>query len=41
MENKKAKAKKYHQTNKEKLQERSWEYYRNLPEDEKIRKKLC
>ena len=34
----KNKAKKYYQTNKEKLQERSWTYHRNLSEDEKITK---
>ena len=38
MENKKAKAKSYYQANKEKLQERSQEYCRNLSEDMKIKK---
>ena len=33
MEGKKTKAKEYYQTNNEKLQERSQEYYRNLTED--------
>ena len=32
-------SKKYYQTNKEKLQEGSQVYYRNLPEDEKIKKR--
>lgn len=42
MQNKKTKAKKYYQANKEKPQERSREYYRYLSEDEKIKKKkLC
>ena len=38
MKNKKAKTKNYFSTNNEKIQERSREYYRNLPEDEKIKK---
>ena len=39
MENQKTKAKNYYQGKKEKLQERSREYYRYLPEDEKIKKR--
>ena len=34
----KKKSKNYYQSNKEKLQERSREYYRNLSEDERIKK---
>ena len=33
------KAKKYYQTNKEKLQEKSREYYKNLTKDEKAKKR--
>ena len=40
MLNKKTKAKKYYQTNKEKLQERLQEYYRNLSKDGKIKEKI-
>ena len=39
MENQKTKAKNYYQCKKEKLKERSQEYYRNLPEDGKIKKR--
>ena len=38
MKNKKTKTKNYYSTNNEKMQERSREYYTNLPEDEKIKK---
>ena len=38
MKNKKTKTKNYFSTNNEKIQERSRKYYRNLPEDEKIKK---
>ena len=38
MKNKKTKTKNCYPTNNEKLQERSWEYYKNLSEDEKIKK---
>ena len=38
MKNKKTKTKNYYSTNNEKMQERSPEYYTNLPEDEKIKK---
>ena len=37
-ENKKTKTKNYYSTNNEKLQERLWEYHRNLSEDEEIKK---
>ena len=40
MRSKKTKAKKCCQTNKEKLQERLQEYYRNLSKDGKIKKKI-
>ena len=39
MENKKTSAKTYYQINKEKLQKRSREYYRNLFEDEDFKKR--
>ena len=39
VENKKKKAKTYYQSNKEKLPIRLQEYYRNLCEDEKIKKR--
>ena len=39
MKNKKTKTKNYYSTNHEKLQERLREYYRNLSEDEEIKKK--
>ena len=39
MKNLKTKAKHYCQSKKEKLQERLREYYRNLPEDGKIKKR--
>ena len=38
MKNKKTKTEKFYSSNNEKLQERSREYYRNLSEDEKIKK---
>ena len=38
MKNKNTKTKNYYPTNKEKLQERSQEYYKNLSEDKKIKK---
>ena len=38
MKNKETKTKDYYPTNNEKLQERSREYYKNLSEDEKIKK---
>ena len=38
MKNQKTKTKKYYSTNNEKLQERLREYYRNLSEDEEIKK---
>ena len=38
MENKKTKAKNYYQANKEKLQERSWKYYKTFSHDEKLKK---
>ena len=41
MENEKTRTKSYYQANKEKLLRRSHEYYRNLPEDEKIKSRNC
>ena len=38
MKNRKPKPKNYYSTNNEKLQEKSREYYKNLSEDEKIKK---
>ena len=38
MENKKNKSKNYYQSNKEKLQKKSRVCYRNISEDEKIKK---
>ena len=38
MKNRKTKTKNYYSTNNEKLQEKSREYYKNLSEDEKIKK---
>ena len=40
MGNKKPKTKNYYHANKEKLQKRLREYYRNLSEDEKLEKKI-
>ena len=40
MKNQKAKAKNYCEGKKEKLQERLPDYYRNLPENGKIRKEI-
>ena len=39
MKDNKTKTKKYYEINKEKLQQRSQKYYKNLPEDEKIKKR--
>ena len=38
MKHKKTKTKNYYSTNNEELQEKSLEYYKNLSEDEKIKK---
>ena len=38
MKNRKTKTKNYYSNNNEKLQEKSREYYKNLSEDEKIKK---
>ena len=40
MENEKTRTKSYYQANKEKLLRRSHEYYRNLPEDEKLKAEI-